>query len=127
MAGKRGDRQPDISRLPELGAGEAVRGNADDSEGPAIDDEWLSQHVLRAAEALAPEPIPENRGRLGAGAVIGGLQQTAGGGKRTERREVQSRYEVAAESLRLTAASQAERSRAKCEQARKGRRAIPAR
>ena len=63
MRRKRGDRQPEISRLPELGTGKAVRGHADDGERPPVDDDRLSaahpsrrQNVAATADTREPRP-----------------------------------------------------------------------
>ena len=104
--------------MPELRTREAVRGDADDGELPPVDHDRLAEHIHRAAKALLPQPVPENRGRLGAGTIIGGLQDASRRGERAERREIRSGDEVAADPLRLAAAPQAERRGAKGDDAR---------
>ena len=90
MAGSAAIGSQISAACPSSGPVKPSAATPDDGERPSIDDERLPHHIRRAAETLVPQPMPENCGRLGSGAVVGRLQQAAGGGKRAERREIRS-------------------------------------
>ena len=79
------DRQKDVGDSSLFGSSEIARADADDFEGLVADVERAAEDMGIAAEAVIP--VVPGEDRIGGGAVIGGGEQAAERGLKTEERE----------------------------------------
>ena len=109
---QRRQRDPDVARRPDQGAGERLGGNADDHEIAAIEPDDRSDHTIITAKTPLPEPVADGANRVAAiNAIVDRRRQSAPRRLDAEDVEVVAGDEFAVDAFGTASSAEVERGR----------------